>query len=154
MNSNNVVNDKSNQNLRLAKEWMDACVKSDLDKMGSIMNPGAIVYGLGGSDSMTFSEYIDKLKRRKERGTFSISNEQWLPIAMDGSVFSGEGIMFWGVQILNYNNGISVSLPNHIVFIIDNDKIESLYFYYDQLKLAKERGYTLTRQENNNLVEK
>lgn len=68
-------------------------MKSDLDKMKLIMNPSAKIYGLGGSDVMTFSQYIEKLKRRRERGNFSISHEQWLPITMDGSIFSGKGIL-------------------------------------------------------------
>ena len=142
-------NDITNQNLLIAQNWMDAVVNSDVNKMDSIMNHSCKIFGLGGRDTMNYAEYIDKIEKRSRHATFSNTSEQWLPIEMDGKVFSGEGILFWGVQKICDNNGPCISSPNHIVIIINKGKIESLYFYYDQMKLAKERGFTVSPPTDN-----
>jgi len=49
-------NDITNQNLLLAKNWMDAVVNSDVNKMDSIMNHSCKIFGLGGKDTMNYSE--------------------------------------------------------------------------------------------------
>lgn len=94
----NQKNDITNQNLLIAKNWINAVVHSDVNKMDSIMNHSCKIFGLGVRDTMNYSEYINKIEKRSGRATFSNISEQWLPIKMEGEIFSGEGFLFWGVE--------------------------------------------------------
>ena len=135
--------DKSEKSLALANAWLDAFSSHDLGKMQSILSQDIIVRGLGGEDSMSYAEVLEKLSP-DDIDYSPFTDRKWLTIPPNDSLFDGEGVLFWGTSTLNFKNGVSSSFPIHIVTIVKEDQIISMRFYYNIQKIQKDLGYTVS----------
>jgi hypothetical protein len=139
--------DTTERSLALANAWLDAFSNHDLGKMQSIMSQDIIVRGLGGEDSMSYAEVLEKLSP-DDIDYSPFTDRKWLTIPPNDSPFDGEGVLFWGTSTLNFKNGVSSSFPIHIVTIVKDDQIISMRFYYNIQKIQKDLGYTVSPPNN------
>jgi ketosteroid isomerase-like protein len=55
----------------------------------------------------------------------------------------GEWILHWGRNTLHYPNGDTISFPYHVAMRFREEKVNQIYFYYDNHKIIRALGYDI-----------
>lgn len=133
--------------VNLAKNYVAALQKGDVDQMRAQFSPDALIYGLsGGLDSLDVKQHYEYYTNSTNRFSYSVANTVYLPVKVhDGEIPEGEWILSWGTTtITDKESGTKVSIPFQITSLVENGKIAVMNYYFDRLNVMENLGYTLT----------
>ncbi|MCX2743917.1 hypothetical protein OO013_08570 [Mangrovivirga sp. M17] len=129
--------------LETAKIFVEAYEEADWNTMRSLLSDNSTAYNLGGNQSLDRDSHIDFWEEIRMTLNPKIIEKKWLVGEYDEQS-QGQWIYNWGKNRNTHTNGISVIVPYHLAFLIINNKIHEVHFYYDRLKIIESMDFELT----------
>lgn len=133
--------------VQLAKNYVAALQKGDVDQMRAQLAPNATIHGLsGGLDSLNVQQHYEYYTASTNRFDYSVAGDIYLPVKVNsGEIPVGEWILSWGTTtISDKESGTTVSIPFQITSLVENGKIAVMMYFFDRLNVMENLGYTLT----------
>ncbi len=133
--------------VKLAKDYVAALQKGDVDQMRAQFSPNALIFGLsGGLDSLDVKQHYEYYTNSTNRFNYSVANPVYLPVKVrSGEIPKGEWILSWGTTtISDKESGTKISIPFQITSLVENGKITRMMYFFDRLNVMENLGYTLT----------
>ena len=130
----------------VVKSYVNALQKGDVTTMNAQLSKDAMSYGLGGGlDSLNVKQHKEYYKESTSNYTHSITRDVYLPIKVTDNWNEGEWILAWGTNtITNKKSDKKTAVPYHIAFVVANNKITHMYYFYDMSNFLKSNGWTIT----------
>ncbi|QCK15416.1 hypothetical protein [Mangrovivirga cuniculi] len=134
---------KGQKELESAKTFVQAYENADWKTMKSMLTDNSTAYNLGGNESLDRDSHIDFWEEIRMTLNPKIIEKKWLIGEFDEER-NGRWIYNWGKNRNTHSNGISVIVPYHLAFLIIENKIHEIHFYYDRLKIVESMNFDLT----------
>ena len=132
------------EDIKTVKATIQAYESGNWDQLRENLDENAMVYNLGSFDSLTVDETVDYWKKGRESAVPMISEDGiWLGVSVSEGPREGHWILHWGNNTLTYPNGQTISFPYHLATHLKGDKIDRIYFYYDNGRIIRSLGYSI-----------
>lgn len=132
------------EDLKTAKETVDAYEEQDWEKLRGYLSPNAIIFGLASFDSLNVEETLSYWNKGSELAAPELDNQTWLAVSYNEGPRKGNWVYTWGRNTLKYTTGETISFPYHLALKIEYNKVAEAHFYYDNNKIIREMGYAIS----------
>jgi ketosteroid isomerase-like protein len=137
---------KENENLALARKYMNAVETKNAAAMDSLLADNYIGYGPSVGDSINKKDAIDNWKYNAENLYESIEYTRHKNLAVtvkDGDA-KGDWVLNWAYLTLKYKDGRGpVHVWVNVVYRIENGKIVLSRTFYNEADALRQLGYSI-----------
>lgn len=132
------------QEMAVARDVVNAYESGNWEALRKNVKENAHFYNLGSYDSLTVDQTVEYWKKGREIATPVLAKDGvWLPVQVKRGPRKGDWVLHWGSNTLNYPNGETISFPYHVAMKFDGDRINQIYFYYDNNRIIRALGYEI-----------
>lgn len=130
----------------LVQNYVKALQNGDVATMSAQLADNAMVYGLGGGlDSLNVAQHTEYFTNSTTTYKHNITQDLYLPVKVENNWNEGEWVLAWGTNtITNKKTGKSMTVPFHVVNLVQNGKIIMARHFYDMLNILESQGFTIT----------
>lgn len=130
----------------IVKKYVEAFQNDDVTTMTNQVSKDVMVYGLGGGlDSLDYKQHTKYWKNSISNYKHKIVRDLYLPVKVTDNWNEGEWVLTWGtVMATNRKTGTLIQLPFHVAYLVDNNKITTMYYFYDTLNILETENWTFS----------
>jgi len=143
-------NGKSEKNIQLVKNYIQAVEDMDYTTMASLLDENYYGYGPSYGDSIGKKEALEYWKQNANNLYRSIKYNKSRNVAVNIKTGEnkGEWVSNWGELHIVYKNGKEVTLWANTIYKIKNNKIVKSYTFYNEADALRQMGYVFINPEN------
>lgn len=143
--TSNALN-KENENLAIAKKYMEAVETKNVATMDSLLSENYIGYGPSVGDSTNKAEALKAWKLNTENLYESIkyTRHKELAVTVTNGEAMGDWVLNWAYLTIKYKDGRGpVNLWVNAVYKIEDGKIAQSRTFYNEADVLRQLGYSI-----------
>ena len=143
---NSTANSKENENLAIAKRYMEAVESKNTQTMDSLLADNYVGYGPSVGDSVNKREALESWKYNAENLYESIkyTRHQELAVNVKEGDVAGDWVTNWALLTIKYKDGRGpVNVWVNAAYKIEDGKIVRSRTFYNEADVLRQLGYTI-----------
>lgn len=136
-------NPTAEEDLKVVADYLDAIVNNKIKVVANLLSDDYVCTGPSNGETSTKTEEIANWKKAHEVRTNQKNDYVYNTFRVLEGDYKGDWVSVWGTYTFT-ENGKEIILPYQYTAIVENGKIKGAGVYYDNLAVARARGYTLT----------